>query len=292
MTLSEIVRIYARLTGFVAGSFVERAASLLPERLSGCLSHAAVQAASLAPEPVSDGLTLALGHASRGEPPVLIVPGFAGPSILLWPLAAFLRLHGRKVEQLNTFPALDGVAAMAARIAASVDRLLAESGQPQIDLVVHSMGGLAGRYYMLRLGGAERVRRFVTIATPHHGTRLAWVPFFGQSVRDLRPDSPVIRELADAPLPKHIKTLTIRAGWDQIVWPREHARWGEHAEDVELPFAEHWAVQLDPRTLALVIAALESPAPAMPEGVVPLDAANRVVHDVSQELEHELGAAG
>jgi pimeloyl-ACP methyl ester carboxylesterase len=180
---------------------------------------------------------------------------------------------------------------MAARIAATVDHLLAETGAGQVDLVVHSMGGLAGRYYMLRLGGSERVRRFVTIATPHHGTHMAWLPFFGQSVKDLRPDSPLIRELAEAPLPLHIKTLTIRAGWDQIVWPREHARWGEHAEDVELPFAEHWMVQLDPRTLALVLAALEAPAEAAPEGVVPLEAANRIVHEVSQEIEHELGAA-
>ncbi len=37
------------------------------------------------------------------------------------------------------------------------------------------MGGVVSRYYLQRLGGLARVRRFVTISSPHHGTVTAYL---------------------------------------------------------------------------------------------------------------------
>jgi triacylglycerol lipase len=64
----------------------------------------------------------------------------------------------------------------------------------KFDLVAFSMGGLVSRYYVQKLGGAERVRRFVSISAPNHGTVWAWLS--GRTgVRQMRPDSEMLREL-------------------------------------------------------------------------------------------------
>jgi triacylglycerol lipase len=56
------------------------------------------------------------------------------------------------------------------------------------------MGGLVSRYYLQRLGGIHRVRKFVTIATPHRGT---WTGFLraNPGARDMRPGSAFLRDL-------------------------------------------------------------------------------------------------
>jgi triacylglycerol lipase len=64
----------------------------------------------------------------------------------------------------------------------------------KFDLVAFSMGGLVSRYYIQKMGGYLRVRRFVTLSTPNHGTAWAWLS--GRSgVKQMRPDSEMLREL-------------------------------------------------------------------------------------------------
>jgi triacylglycerol lipase len=63
------------------------------------------------------------------------------------------------------------------------------------DVVGHSMGGMVARAYIQRHRGRARVRRLVTMASPHHGSMLAWMAR-GRGVEDLRPGSPFLRDLA------------------------------------------------------------------------------------------------
>jgi triacylglycerol lipase len=64
----------------------------------------------------------------------------------------------------------------------------------KFDLVGFSMGGLVCRYYIQKLGGYGRVRRFVTLSTPNHGTVWAWLS--GRAgVKQMRPGSPMLDEL-------------------------------------------------------------------------------------------------
>lgn len=284
MRFRELPPVYARLAGFVAASAVQRVGGCLPDGLRAAVRQGAKpatrQAAHWLPDSLQRGWALAMNE--RHEPPVLIVPGFMGPAVLLFPLATMLRLHGRTVHQMVTFPALGGVEWMAGRIAEAVEALRRETGSERVDIVTHSMGGLAGRFYMLKLGGNRFVRRFVAIATPHHGTNWAHLGFT-QSLKDMIPGNPLLKELApEIPVPG-VKCLNIRAGWDQIVWPREHGRWGEHTSDHELPFAEHWAVQADVRLLALVLTELETADADVLEGTIRMD---------DEAASHELGSAG
>jgi pimeloyl-ACP methyl ester carboxylesterase len=287
MRFRDLPPIYARLVGFVAGSLTQQSWLALPRplrrftrRVTRPVRHVTHQ---IMPRSVQNGWLLALRRPGQSEPPVLIVPGFLGPSILLIPLATFLRLHGRHVVLMHTFPALDGVAAIADRISREVEKLRAETQSDRVDLVAHSMGGLASRYYALKMGGDRYLRRMVTIATPHHGTRWAGMLGFTQSLKDMAPGNPLLGELTpERPIPG-VKCLNVRAGWDQIVWPREHGRWGEHVNDHELDWAEHWAVQTDVRLLALVLTQLEAPEDKVPTGTVELE---------SQAVADELGSGG
>lgn len=258
MDWRELPRVYARLGGFLAGSLARRADDGPLHPLARALGAPAQVLAKVLPEPMRDGVAAGWRGHGADEPPVLVVPGFMGPAFLLAPLAFFLRAHGRHVRVLRTFPALGGVEAHAKRVAAAVEELRAETGADRVDYVAHSMGGLAARYYVRHLGGQDRIRRLVTIATPHRGTLWA-VLRVTRSARDMDPAGPFIAALGEEEDVAGIRCTNIRAGWDQMVWPRESGVWGEHARDHELSFAEHWAIQLDPRALALVLAALEAP---------------------------------
>lgn len=287
MRFRDLPPIYARLVGFVAGSLTQQSLLAMPRPVRGFTRRVTRPVRHLThrvlPRSVQTGWLLAMRRPGRAEPPVLVVPGFLGPSFLLYPLVAFLRLHGRRVELLHTFPALDGVKPIAVRIGLAVEKLRAETHADRVDVVAHSMGGLASRYYALKLGGDRTIRRLVTIATPHHGTKWAAMLGFTQSLKDMTPGNPLLTELSpERPIPG-VKCLNVRAGWDQIVWPREHGRWSEHVLDHELEWAEHWAVQTDVRLLALVLTQLEAADDEVSQGSVDLE---------SQAVADELGSTG
>ena len=86
-----------------------------------------------------------------------------------------------------------GLDVLAGQVAQFVDENYAPG--EKIDLVAFSMGGLVTRYWLQRLGGLERVQRYVTLSTPHHGTLLAYlIPNAG--CRQMRFGSTFLRDLA------------------------------------------------------------------------------------------------
>lgn len=59
------------------------------------------------------------------------------------------------------------------RLAPLVERVLAQSGAPRVDLVAHGMGCLVARHYLTAMGGDGKVRTLAMLAPPNHGLRLA-----------------------------------------------------------------------------------------------------------------------
>jgi len=51
-----------------------------------------------------------------------------------------------------------------------VDRVLAETGAEQVNIIAHSRGGVEARYMISSLGMASKVASLSTISTPHHGS--------------------------------------------------------------------------------------------------------------------------
>ena len=105
-------------------------------------------------------------------------------------------------------------------------------------IVSFSMGGLVSRYYLQQLGGAERCRSFITISSPHNGTKTAWA-YPSRGAIQMRPGSPFLTELAasqgklgDIPITSY------RTPMDLIILPPVSSVWNR-AENLEYRVLSH-----------------------------------------------------
>jgi triacylglycerol lipase len=120
--------------------------------------------------------------------------------------------NDRTLSRLRTFLGLNGVSAVicspqpsdgSAPIQRLAEQLAAfiESGfgsDEPVNLFGFSMGGLIHRVFLQEMGGWQRVRKFVTVATPHRGTmtaRLASRVAVQEAWLQMRPESDFIMRL-------------------------------------------------------------------------------------------------
>ncbi len=91
-------------------------------------------------------------------------------------LAPLLAASGRCVFALN-YGLADGaedygtgeIRVSASQFGEFVDRVLAETGAAEVDVVGYSQGATVTRYYINKLGGADVVDRWVGVASPSYG---------------------------------------------------------------------------------------------------------------------------
>ena len=141
-----------------------------------------------------------------------------------------------------------GIDQLASQLAAYTDRHL--TGR-RFDLVGFSMGGLVGRYYIQRLGGIERVDRFVTIATPHHGSIMATF-LFQPGGRQMRPGSDFLRDLArDSDRLGQIQFTSFYTPLDLVVVPARSSEMPE-ASNIRLWAALHPSLIIEKRCIRAV----------------------------------------
>ena len=112
------------------------------------------------------GLTIA--PASTADP-ILLIHGFGSSARIFSSLEPWLRLEGRTVVALD-LPGQDNVVN-----ARYIRDQIAALGWSRVDLVMHSMGGLAGRYLIKSLGGAALVQAYVALGTPQYGVEGACI---------------------------------------------------------------------------------------------------------------------
>jgi pimeloyl-ACP methyl ester carboxylesterase len=103
--------------------------------------------------------------------PVVLVHGFFCNHRIWDDVATALRLQGHAVVAVNLEPLFCSIDRYESIIEKAATELLDHSGQQQIALVGHSMGGLAIRAWM-RQHGTQRVAKVLTLGTPHAGTLL------------------------------------------------------------------------------------------------------------------------
>lgn len=176
------------------------------------------------PQPAAAPPTL-LPTEGRAHPPVLLLHGFIDNRSVFVLLRRSLHRHGwRHVEALNYSPLTCDLRKAAELLGRHVAEVCARTGHRRVDIVGHSLGGLIARYYVQRLGGDAHVRTLVTLGTPHSGTRIAPLMSAHPIVRQMRPDSEVIRELS---LPAPNCRTQFVAFWseeDQVMIPATTAR--------------------------------------------------------------------
>ncbi len=186
------------------------------------------------------------------------VPGAPYPTILLhgysqnagnwFVFARMLRRQGvENLTHLTLWRMFASIESHARRLERKVEKVLAETGAPRVNIVAHSMGGLVSRWYIQQRGGAARVALLVTLATPHRGTLIAYAGL-GRSAREMRPGSVLLGTL-DASLDK-LNGCRVVAYWsnlDQLILPSRAACMGAPAEDRYVPFLGHAAFLFSPR---------------------------------------------
>jgi pimeloyl-ACP methyl ester carboxylesterase len=156
--------------------------------------------------------------------PVVLVHGLIDNRSIFTVMRRSLRRRGfAHVCSWNYSPLLSDVARGALDLGAHIERICQQTGHDRVHVVGHSLGGLIARYYVQRSGGDERVESLITLGTPHSGSMLAHV-LPTPLVRQLRPGSPVLREL-DEPAPGCRTPVTaIYSDLDQVVLPTASGR--------------------------------------------------------------------
>jgi triacylglycerol lipase len=190
--------------------------------------------------------------------PVLLVHGIIRTSAIFRRLSAYLSQQGWPVYALDLDPnnATVGLDRLALQVADYVNRTFAP--EQAIDLVGLSMGGLVSRYYVQRLGGIDRVQRFVTISSPHHGTHLARLS--GRpACAQMRPGSAFLKDLnRDADRLASLNFTSIWTPWDFVIVPARSSQMPVGREVKVHVFAHAWMVRA-PQCHRAVVEALSEP---------------------------------
>lgn len=166
---------------------------------------------------------LLVGNIEAARTPILLVHGIVDNHSVFGPLRR--ALHKRGFGRTLTF-SYDGLPAdlraPAAELADVITQLVTEAGYERIHVVGHSLGGLVARYAVQRLGVDRHVHTLVTLGTPHRGTWPArWIPV--PVVRQLRPDSELLTELAEPAPDCATRFVTVWSDLDEIIHPSKNA---------------------------------------------------------------------
>jgi triacylglycerol lipase len=188
--------------------------------------------------------------------PVLLVPGWSDrPRVMRrlrqrfvaagWPDAA--------VEIVSFEDRFGSNVAHAEEVDAAAHALLSRRGAPYLDVVAHSMGGLAVRRFIVN--GECRVRRAIFLGTPHAGTWAA-LAAWGGGRREMMPGSEFLRSLP--PLPEHIRCTTIRTPLDLRIFPGSSARI-HGAQDIVIRLATHQGLLRSRAVFESILSLLQAP---------------------------------
>lgn len=197
--------------------------------------------------------------ATSQRPPVLLVPGWADEADQFGLMRSRFVAAGWPEGSVVALSFADPVGSNrdhARTLAEAITDLRASTGAEHVDVVAHSMGGLALRHYLLQVGGDE-VRRVVFMATPHRGTYAAYVAW-GEGGREMSPGSDFLLELNEPflPLPLGVEGITIRTPVDLHILPPESATLPP-LPDIEICCPTHAGLLDDEETFEAVRSFLE-----------------------------------
>ncbi len=152
---------------------------------------------------------------------------------------------------------------MSARLVRLTNSLAAATGTSTVHLVGHSLGGLVIRYAVCVLGLEPRVDTVITVATPHRGSRVAWLAL-GTAAGQCRPNSAVLRRMRAADPPGETRWIAYYADGDGLV-PASSAAIGFvdlGAENVLVTNENHLSILFSPRLATDISTRLAAATPS------------------------------
>jgi triacylglycerol lipase len=173
-------------------------------------------------------------------------------------MATYLKTEGWSVHTLDMIPNNGDV--VLENLARQVAKYVAITFAPEqyIDIVGFSMGGVVSRYYIQRLGGINRVQRFITISSPHNGTVVAYASERPGCVQ-MRPDSLYLKDLnSDVEMLKQLNFTSMWTPYDLMIVPPKSSQI-PFGNEVIIPAITHPWMLTDIRTIKAVAEALQAP---------------------------------
>ena len=101
------------------------------------------------------------------------------------------------------------------------------------------MGGLVTRYYLQRLGGVEKVPRYINISAPNNGTMTAYV-LPNPGIKQMRPNSQFLQDL-NKDIETTLNQIDVTVIWtpfDLMIFPPSSSKMGI-GEEIKLPVLIH-----------------------------------------------------
>jgi triacylglycerol lipase len=172
----------------------------------------------------------------------------------------------------------------APELAAFVDRVLAATGAEQVDLVGHSEGTVMPRYYLERLGGAPKVKRFVALTPLWRGTEVGGAAMLRDLAKPLGLAAPLVNLVAslcgscpqflrgspylndlnaDGEAIPGIEHTNVVTRYDELVTPPTSGVMRDGGTNIILQdvcpadLSEHLAIAFDPVVTQLILNALD-----------------------------------
>jgi triacylglycerol lipase len=202
---------------------------------------------------------LLMGDVVAAGTPIILVHGLVDNRSIFTLLRRALRRRGfGRVITLNYSPFTQDVRSVAHRLRVLIDKTCEETGYERVHVVGHSLGGVIARYYVQKLGGDARVHTLCTLGTPHTGTLAAkLVP--QKLVKQLRPGSDVLTELAEPAPGIRTRFVAFWSDLDQLVVPKRSARIDHpdlSARNVLVRGVGHMSLPIDGRVVREIVALL------------------------------------
>ena len=220
---------------------------------------------------------LLLGDIVAAGTPILLVHGLVDNRSIFTLLRRALRRRGfGRVITVNYSPFTHDVRSAASRLAALVEATCEETGYERVHVVGHSLGGVIARYYVQRMGGDARVHTLCTLGSPHSGTLAArLLPH--ALVRQLRPGSELMTELAQPAPGCRTRFVAFWSDLDQLIMPKRNGRLDHPdlpARNVLLRGVGHMSLPFDGRVvheIAGLLAHLDEHGGTVTAGVSSID---------------------
>ena len=136
------------------------------------------------------------------------------------------------------------------------DLILEKYGyEKALDILGFSMGGIIGRYWIKKMNGYKRTRRFITVGSPHNGTLASQLvpkyPFKG--ISEMKINSLLLRELSNYDyLLNSINCISFFTYWDLMVFPGWRANLNS-GEKISLKIYKHKNLVRNPVAVKIIV---------------------------------------
>lgn len=189
--------------------------------------------------------------------PVLLVHGIFDTIRIFNRMSRYLKNLGWDVYSLNLVPNY-GILGLD-KLAKQVDDYINKTFPPNqpLDLIGFSMGGIVSRYYVQRLGGIERVERFITISSPHNGTLTGYALNLPAPIQ-MRPKSDFLEDLnQDIALLEQINFTSIWTPYDAMILPARSSQ-VPVGRDIKINVLLHAWMVSDEKVLKVIVEELKA----------------------------------